>query len=679
MPMTALTLRPGVNVEQTATLNEAGYTDATMVRWRDGLVQKIGGWVKYFSFSVGGTIKALHGWQDFNATSRLAVGSTTSLGVVVSTAYTELTPQTKTTDTAPAISTTAGSATVTVADTNISNVTTFDTIYFNTPIAVGGIILSGGYLITLVLSATSFTIQAAVPAVSAVVAGGAVPSFTTVNGSASVSVTMAAHGLVSGSTINFPISTAVGGCMIVGTYTVSTITSPSVFTVTAATQATAAVTVNMNSGNVETVYYIALGPSPASAGYGTGTYGSGGYGQGVVPTAQTGTRITATDWTLANWGSVLLACSENGGLYAWDPNGGFINMQLIANAPIFNAGMFIAQPAQILVAYGSTSQQSIGVNQDPLLVKWSGQLDYTVWTPSTTNQAGSYRLPSGSRIVGGIQSSQSAFLWTDLDVYAMQYVGFPLVFGFNKVGSNCGLIGKHAVTQYGGQIFWMGASNFYTMTGSGATPIPCTVWDAVFQDLDPVNQSKCVAWTNSLFDEVWFFYPSLSGGTGECDKYVKITLSGGGAIWDKGVIGRTAAIDKSVLGQPLAAGSNGIIYAHETGYDADGSPLTSSFTTGYFDLAAGQDIAFLDWVIPDMIWGPYKQGQDAVLNLTFYSQMYPGDTPRAYGPFSVTRARKFVAPRIRGRQVALKVESSDLGSSWRLGKIRYRLAVDGRQ
>jgi len=261
---------------------------------------------------------------------------------------------------------------------------------------------------------------------------------------------------------------------------------------------------------------------------------------------QSGTPITATGWSLDNWGSDLIACAQNGAIYSWNATSGNSTAQVISEAPPFNGGAFVAMPAQILVAWGSTANQNIGVDQDPLLVKWSDQLNYREWTPSTTTQAGSYRIPTGSRIVGGLQGPRTALLRTDLDVYAMQYVGYPLVFGFNKIGASCGLIGKNAACQLGGTVFWMGPSNFFALTGSGATPLPCPVWDAVFQDLDPDNKSKVVCAPNTVFNEVWWFYPS--NGATENDSYVKLNVVEGS--WDYGPIGRSAWIDQSVFGNP---------------------------------------------------------------------------------------------------------------------------------
>lgn len=676
MPFAEVKLIPGVNVERTATLNTAGYSFTQFGRWKDRLFQKIGGWTKYFPLTVGGIPRALHAWQDLNTTDRLAVGSTTNLSVINNGILTGITPQQKTTDFAPNFSTVSSQAHVDVTDSNVTDVTIYDSVYFNTPISVGGIIVSGSYPIALILGTHSYRITTATSATSTVTGGGAVPAFTSSSGSSSISVALTAHGMSVGDRINFPIPTTVGGAIVYGNYSAVTIPDANTFTIAVDTPATSSTTVSMNSGNAEIVYTIALGPPSAGTGYGTGGYGTGGYGTGVVPGEQTGTPITATNWTLDNWGEILLSCPRDGGIFFWQPGGGFQNAQLIGTAPPFNTGIFVSMPYQILIAYGSTITQDIGVSQDPLTIKWCDQGNYLDWTPSLTNQAGSYRIPTGSMIVGGLQGPQNALIWTDLDVWAMQYIGFPLVFGFNKIGSSCGLIGQHAATQLGGLVYWMGRSNFFALTGGGAAAIPCPVWDQVYQDLDTDNAYKAVAAANTIFNEIWWFYPSRSGGTGENDAYVKLNVADGS--WDIGPMGRSAWIDQSVLGNPIGTTSTGIIYRHEDGYDADGAPINPVMQTGYWAINNGNDIAFVDWFQPNMRYGLINGTQNAQLSITFYSQIYPGGPTRTYGPYPFNASKTFINTRIRGRQMAMRIESSDTGSFWRLGLNRYRYAMDGR-
>lgn len=676
MSISSVKLIPGVNVEKTPVLNEAGYSFSQLIRWKDGLVQKLGGWTRFYPFALGGIAKAMWSWLDFNENGWLAVGTTTELDAINDGALQRITPQVLISDFAPDFDTTSASPNVSVTDPNILNVTTYDSVYFNTPISVGGLILSGLYPIALVLGATEYRIIASGNATATMTGGGAVPEFTTVSGSTTVTVVLEDHGLSVGGTINFPIPTVVGGATIMGTYAAVTVGSVDQFTISVSDVATSSVTVDMNGGDAQLLYYIAQGPQVVGDGYGVGGYGDGGYGTGTTDGAQIGAPITADDWSFDNWSDTLLANPKGGGIYQWEPNSGFQTAQLISAAPTHVNSIFVAMPAQILVALGADTTQNIGDDFDPLRVQWSDQLDYNNWTPSTSSQAGSLRIPNGSRIIGGFQGPQQGLIWTDLDLWALQYVGFPLVFGLNKIGSACGLIAQHAACQLGSGIFWMGQSNFFVLTGSGATPIPCTVWDAVFQDLDPDNFHKCWAWPSSTFNEVWFFYPSESGGTGECDSYAKLNTVENS--WDNGELPRTCGIDQSILGKPIAAGVNSVIYLHEDGENDDGQPMLWSFRTGFWSLDDGNEMAFADWVLPDMRWGLYAEAPTASVSITFYARDYPGGPETTDGPYVVTAATEFITIRLRGRQVAMQVQGSDVDSFVRLGRLRIRFAQDGR-
>ena len=676
MPIKSVKLIPGVNVEKTPTLNEAGISQSSFGRFRDGLFQKIGGWAQYFFYNAG-IPRALHAWQDLNSLGHLAVGTTSSFGVITSGAVNVLTPQQVTTNPAVNFSTIISTKAVTIIDASLTGVTTiYDGVYFNTPISVGGLILSGFYSIVVpIASATSYTITASKNATATVNNGGAVPTFKTTSGSAVVEVGLIAHGLANNDTINFPIATTANGITIVGSYVATVASDADKFTITGNAQATADSTVSMNGAAAQLLYTITAGPASAGAAYGTGTFGSGTYGFGITPGTQTGTPISATNWTIDNWGQDVVACPAGGGIYYWNPTGGFTTLVNILTAPVFNEGIFVSMPQQILVAYGSTVAQNIGVQQDPLLVAWSDIGDFEAWTPLTTNQAGSYRIPTGSKIVGGIQGPQNGLIWTDLDMWSMNYLGYPLVFGFTKVGANCGLAGKHAACQLGGNVYWMGQSNFFMFGGSGVQVIPCPIWDYVFQNVDTANIYKTVACANTSFNEVWWFFPA-SAGSGEPNRYVKYnTLE---RTWDYGVLSRTAWIDQSVLGPPIAASPDSYIWQHETTEDAAGSAIVSSMQTGYFVVNEAHEKTFIDLIWPDFKYGLYGGSQGASIQVTVYGADYPTDTPTAFGPFTMNSTTQYINLRMRARLVAMKFESSDLGSFWRIGNVRVRYAQDGK-
>jgi len=757
MPFASVTLRPGVNTEATSTALQAGFATSQLGRFRAGFFEKLGGWAKYIALALGGTPRSLAAWLDLNASTWLAIGTTSALDVINGGVITDITPQTFTSDVTPNFATTSASALVTIVDGNISNVTVLDSVAFNTPVAVGGIILSGVYSITTILSPTSYQITAAsnaadtrqnatitgatqanpcvitaandfangdlvyisgvsgmtqlngnVYAISAVGAGnftltgidstgyGAytsggvaspsqVPQFTTTNASATVSVKFADHGLSAGNSIVFPIATTVGGLTIQGTYAAVTITDTDTFTISATAKATSGATASMNTGNVEFVYYITIGPVAGGTGYSFSTYSSGTYsGVGGAGSSQTGTNITATDWTLDNWAATLTACPANGAIYTWTPNSGVQNSQIISGAPFYNSGIFVAAPYQILIAYGSTITKTIGLAQDPLTWRASDLSDYTFWktnvvnpTSNATSQAFQSRIPTGSAIKAGMATPQQVLFWTDLDLWSATYVNLPQIWTQTKIGANCGTISRHSIAQMSGVVYWMGRKNFHALAGGAPITIPCTVWDAVFQQIDTTNLDKCWSQSVTAFNEIWWFFPTTAGGTGQCDTYAKVNVIDGS--WDYGSMPRSIGIDQSVIGNPIMATPTGILYSQENGQNADGQPLVWSFQTGWFFISDGEDFVVVDQWLPDMKWGLFNGAQTATAQVTFDVINNPGDTPRSYGPYTVTSTTNKVDVRFRGRQFRINMTASDLNTFIRMGRNRFRFALSGRR
>ena len=362
------------------------------------------------------------------------------------------------------------------------------------------------------------------------------------------------------------------------------------------------------------------------------------------------------------------------GIYQWDPTSGSPIATVIPQAPQVNDGMFVAMPQRQIIAWGSTFT---GI-QDPLLIRWCDVNNFNSWIAQITNQAGSYRIPKGSRIVGCIQGPQQGLVWTDLALWSMQYIGQPYVYSFNEIGTGCGLIAKKAAASMNGVVYWMGQSQFFSLSGSGVAPIFCPVWDVIFQDLDLTNLDKIRVAPNSRFGEITWYYPVTNNG-GEVTNYVKYNVNL--QAWDYGTLGRTAWINESVLGPPIGADPSSLyIYQHETSADADGQAMQSSFTTGYFALAEADVKSFIDQVWPDMKWGYYGGAQNATVNMTFNYVDYPSQyaAPQVSGPFVLNNATTFVSPRMRGRLVQVNLNSSDVGSFWRIGGIRYRFQQDGK-
>jgi hypothetical protein len=600
--------------------------------------------------------------------------------------------------------------------------------YAGQPIYVGGVdtaTFNGSFTITSVTDVTITYTQTGVATAATsyggsvtprVTFGGLPPKFTVVSGGATVTVDLINHGYAVGDTFNVPISTAVGGVAISGLYTVTKVNTVDQFEITSDLPATSSANAYENNGQIRSEVFVSVVSADQGDNfvYGGGIYNEGLYGSGFVEASTDGTPITAEDWTFDNWGSILVACPKNGATYYWQPVGSAVqNLSYMPNSPVYNAGAFVAMPQRQVIAYGS----SFGSIQDPLLVRWCDLEDFTVWQGTAFNQAGSYRIPTGSKIVGGLQAPQQALLWTDLDLWSMTYIGQPYIYGFNKIGANAGLISQKAAGQMSGAVYWMSQRQFFRFAGQGVEPIPCPVWDQVFQNLFPGNDENGNPYTdrircapNSQFNEITWHFPAhytydidpatglnlsqMQIGTGEVNAYVKYNIALN--QWDYGyqhpdnpavLVGRTAWIDQSIFGGPIGAAaatsvvgetSGFFVYQHETSNNADGAAMEAGFTTGYANLADGDNMIFIDQVWPDMKWGFVDEEKTAQVKITFFVTNYPGDPPIEYGPYTVTQSTQYLSVRMRGRLVAIGVSSTDLNSFWRLGAIRYRYQPDGK-
>lgn len=697
MPHAVLRLIPGVDTQETPALNEnSGISSTNLIRFMPdrnglGLVQKIGGWSRYFPQPMPATVRALWAWEDLNLNSRLAVGTQTGingaalLGVITNGSLQNITPQASSEDIAPAAATTSGNPIVTITDNTTLGITGYDSVYIATQIAIGGVVLFGLYPCGL-LSNNAYTVLATdilgnpLPATSSSTSP-VLPSFATVSGSLTVTVTLPKYTYQVGGTFSVLVATTVGGITLYGNYVVQSLVDANNFTIIGTNPASATATGTLNGGNAHLIYSYGYGTIPGGIGYGAGAYGAGGYGTGNAVSPASGTWIPANDWTLDNWGEILIACADQTlvpgttpfqPLFQWEESA--TGATIIAAAPPVNDGAFVAMPQRQIVAWGSTQT---GI-QDPLLVRWCDVNNFNQWVALPTNQAGSYRIPRGSKIVGGLQGPQQAILWTDIDAWSMQYIGPPYIYSFNEIGSGCGLIARKAAAFMNGIGYWMAPSQFFTLSGAGVQPLACTVWDAVFQNLHPntANLYKIRVAVNSLFQEITWYYPSANG-TGEIDSYVKYTVPLN--IWDYGTLARTAWVDQSVLGSPIGSDPvTGLLYQHETSNDADLQAMQPYFQSGYFTLSEGDLKTFIDLIWPDMKWGKLSQSQTATVQISFYVADYPGAAPTIFGPYSVTQATQYFNTRLRGRLVSIRISSSDLGSFWRIGALRYRYAADGK-
>ena len=705
--MTLKLVAPGVKAVQTPTVVQAGIVASNLIRWREGLPEKLGGWQTFFNFPVPGFVRELWPWEDLDSVSHLAAAGDSGLIVLTGNTVQTIGPLFNTRQ-PTAFETTAGSSWVLVDDVG-SNASIYEVVTLQTPVSIGGIVIwPGNYPVVHVGSPDQYTIDvsgfALTPLIAATSDSTAVPCVLTTTVGQAVITAVLPNSIGSlppllyvGATFSIVLPTVIGGLTLFGFYTVASVIDANTFTFMAANQALTADT--QNYGNVpdpgiQLTQWVVVVQQPPGGGWGDGPYGgfvppedgTTAWGTAPAPPPITGELVTAVDWTMENFGSQLLANPEDGPIFHWDPTTGLQNMQVIVPAPSKAHGIFVAMPEQMVVAYGAST---LGV-QDPMLVAWCDAGNFNDWYPTANNQAGSYRLSRGSRIVGALQGPLQCMLWTDVGLWLMQYIGYPDVWGFLEISRGCGLIAKKAVTVVGTQVFWMSRDGFWVYAGGGAMRLQCDVWDILKANLNLnfLRNIRCGA--NTGFDEVTWHCPSMASTSGENDIYVKFNVVTN--EWDYGYQQVSEWVDQNVFGNPISAmptapsasgGTQSLIMQHEEVPDANGQPLQYMLKTGYFQLSEAQDYVFCDYCIPDFKWKRFAQAQtvSAQIQLTFYVQEYPDDDlqpPIAIGPVTVTNRSGAIDIRCRGRYFSLEIAGNDLGSFMRLGGLKFRIAPDGR-
>jgi len=360
--------------------------------------------------------------------------------------------------------------------------------------------------------------------------------------------------------------------------------------------------------------------------------------------------------------------------------------------------IMVSDTSRITIAFGCNDPSGTYATTelDPLQIRWTAQESYTDWTPSTTTQAGDYRLSHGSEIVSALQTRQEIVVWTDSAIYAMQYLGPPFVYGFTLLADNISIVSPNAVATAAGSVYWMGVDKFYSYTGRVET-LPCSVRTYVFNDINREQFAQCFAGTNEGYSEIWWFYCSKESEV--VDRYVIFNYLD--RVWYYGTLGRTAWLDSPLRDYPQAATENNIIVAHEAAVDnGETNPptaISAYVQSSDFDIGDGHNYGFVWRIVPDITFDGSSTGGETTdnpaVNFTVRPRQNPGSN---YGPadnptvtsvqgyagtttYNVQQFTEIIYTRIRGRQMAFKVESNTIGTQWQLGVPRLDSRPDGRR
>ena len=614
MPLQKLQLKPGVDRENTRYAAEGSWYETDKVRFRRGMPQKIGGWVRLSAATFLGVCRSMLNWSTLQRQNLVSVGTNLKYYIERGGAYNDITPI---------------RATATLTN-----------------------------------------------------------PFTTTSGSATVLVTDLAHGALAGDFVTFSGASAVGGLTLNGEFQISLINDDS-YNITAAATASSSAT---GGGTVTAAYQINTGNEIAVpfTGWSAGAWGAGTWGN-------SGTTLSPIRlWSQANFGEDLFFTYRGGSPFYWDATNGVTTRAVYVSSlsgasdvPVIVNKAFVSDIFRFAFCFGANDLGAAAL--DPMLIRWSDQEDVANWTPAATNQAGSLRLSRGSEIITALQARQEILVWTDTALYGMQYLGAPEVWGAQLLGDNITIASTNAAVYSGNIAYWMGTDKFYSYDGTVKT-LPCSVRSYVFNDFNTSQYAQVVAGTNERFDEIWWFY--CSAGVTQNDRYVVYNYLQD--VWYYGTLSRSAWTDSDLRENPMAATYSNNLVNHEVGYDnqegATASAITATITSSEFDLDDGDKFMFINRMLPDVTFdGSTVSAPAATMTLLPMQNSGSGyNNPLSEGgtnTSTVTRSatvpiEKFtgqVFVRVRGRQMAFTMESTEIGVAWKLGIPRLDMRPDGRR
>jgi len=639
MPLQQVKFAPGIDKQNTTVGAKGRWIDSDNVRFRYGLPEKVSGWSSLVTDTIVGVSRKLHAFVDISGNRYVAIGTDKFLLLYFEGQLYDITP----------LRTTLSSATIATTDTS------------------------------------------------------AVCEITT--GSA--------HGLIAGDIVLLDNVTLPGGTGFTDAdfedklFQVTGVGSTTTFTITQSSAATGTVA---TGGSIDVKPYENVGPAEQSYGYGWGTdtWGAGGWGD--ASSAQD-VVLEPGLWSLDNFGQVLIATIANGKTFTW--NAGAVNPLTVRAStstadfstsanPTASRLTLVSPTTRHLCHFGTETTIGTTTTQDDMFIRFSDQEDINDYTQTAINAAGSFRLQDGTRIVGALKAKETILVWTDNALYTMRYIGAPFTFGFEQVGTNCGLIGKNAVVEIDGVAYWMSPNGFFAYDGT-VRSLPCSVEDYVYDQMDTTKGQQIYAGLDNLHTEVIWYYPTQSSDYN--DQYVIYNYGESSPqlpVWYTGTEARTSWIDGIVYPNPFATkydstetgsfpvivGESGlgqtILFEHHVGTDQVNPDGTTTAVTSYiqsfdFDLKIegtdGEIFLAMRRFIPDF------KNLAGNLSVTMSVKRYPSesDTATALSPFTITTSTTKVDTRTRGRYANIKIANNNISENWRFGTLNLDLQPDGRR
>ena len=634
MPLASTKFAPGFDKQSTAYGAEGKWTDGENVRFRYGQPEKIGGWIKLFGDKLIGSVRDQFAWSALDGTRHLAFGTDKKLYIYKEGAIADVTPirATQANLTNPFV-TTNGSAIVTVTDA-AHGAKAGDFVTFSNSDAVGGLDMDAEFEITSVTSTSVYTVTHSSNATSGATGGGSstvdvsyqispgpetniygygwgIPSW---NGTPTPLITDQLAEALDATETAIDVDTgatfAANDYILIGqeimkvssvsSNTLTVIRGLSTITDTTSVSAVGSHDNTTHADNASVTLIFDASTSITTTGWN-------------VAATTSATTLDARYWVFESFGEDLLALLSDGALYKWDTSVGTGTRAAIvdANAPTASRHLILSTPDRHLILFGTETTIGTTSTQDDLFLRFSSQEDFTTWSPTSTNTAGSFRIQDGSKIMTAVRSRGDILVWTDTSLHSLKFIGAPFIFGLTQVGANCGAVSPHCAVDVNGTTFWMSQQAFYMFDG-GIKKLPCTVQDYVFDNFSITQQNTVYAGINTDFNEVTWFYASK--GSSVINR--SVTFNYLENVWYTNSLARTTWLDRGVYDAPYAteydSTANGTtptvkgltdgssnVYVHESGTDDVISAMDCFLQSSDFDINDGQQLLSISRFIPD--------------------------------------------------------------------------------
>ena len=716
MPMTALKFKPGIVSDITSYSNEGGFVDGDKVRFRFGFPEKFGGWEKYSPNQYLGSARRLHNWVALDSSDFMGIGTHLKYYIEEGQTFNDITPIRQTTGAGDVtFSATNGSTTITVTDP-AHGANEKDFVTFSGASSLGGLItatiLNAEFQIASIISSNAYTITSSVAANASDTGNGGSSVVGAYQLNVGLDVTVGGTGWGAGQwsgTTSGALATQLNEALDA---------SETAIDVDSATGITAGDLILIEE---ELITVGTISTNTLGTGGGPSTRGASGtdaatHADNTLVRLATGNADSANDfvgwgnaasvttpgaqirlWSHDNFGEDIIINPRDGGLFYWDKTNGLGNRAVELSAtstysgetsvPTIAKQVLVSDQDRHVIVFGcdglganSSATQGNGI-QDPLLIRFSSQENPVDFFPTATNTAGDLRLGGGSTFVQAVETKQQILVFTNKTLHAMKFIGPPFTFGLQELSKNITIMSPFSAVAVEDAVFWMGVDTFYVYSGGQTIQLPCTVKDKVFLDFNFAERDKVHVGVNSEFSEILWFYPS-SAGT-QIDKYVAYNYLE--KVWYYGTLARDAWIDRGIRNLPQATG-NQFLYNHEVGFDDDGSAMTSFIESSAIDIGDGDKFLFLKQVIPDITFnGSTSLNPDVAF--TMKSRNNPGanfnETTQATTQRTATSpVEQFTEKlnyRLRGRSFALRIDSTSLGTKYKLGTPRVDIREDGRR